>query len=49
MTGLWDFEYGLPLASYIVKSATHMAYAREGRGMTAPNVIEYLSRTVKEL
>ena len=46
---LWDFEYGLPLASVIVREATRMAFAREGRGLTAPCVIEFLSRSVKEM
>ena len=44
-----DYEYGLPLASIIVKEATRMAFEREGRGLTAPNVIEYLSTAVKHL
>jgi hypothetical protein len=46
---LWDIDYGLPLASCIVRLATKMAFDREGRGMTAPNVIEFLSSSVKQL
>jgi len=45
----WDQEYGLPLACCIVKEATRLAFEREGRGVTAPNVIEYLSTAVKHL
>lgn len=45
--GLWDFEYGPALASVLVRSATRMAFEKEGRGMTAPCVIEELSTVVK--
>lgn len=47
--GLWDFEYGPPLASLVVKEATRKAYEHEGRGMTAPSVIEELTSVVKRL
>lgn len=47
--GLWDFDYGLPLASHIVRTATRAAYDSQGRGMTAPCVIQELARTVKRL
>lgn len=46
---LWDMEYGLPLASSIVRLATNKAFEREGRGMTAPCVIENISGSVKEM
>ena len=46
-TGLWDLEYGLPLASCILRMATRKAFDREGRGLTAPSIIEHLSCSVK--
>ncbi len=45
----WNFEYGPALASSIVRMATQKAYAKEGRGLTAPKIIEELVGTVKYL
>ena len=36
---LWDFDYGPVLASIIIRNATRKAFVKEGRGLTAPQVI----------
>ena len=36
----WNEDYGLPLASRIVRLATFIAFQKEGRGLTAPSVIK---------
>lgn len=46
---LWDYSYGPVLATRIVKLATRAAYEKHGRGLTAPNVINELTLTVKNI
>ena len=36
----WNEDYGLPLASRLVRLATFIAFQKEGRGLTAPSVIK---------
>lgn len=43
----WDFTYGPVLASRIIRIATRKGFEKEGRGMTAPNVISELTQVVK--
>lgn len=46
---LWDLSYGPPLAACLMRLATKSAFEREGRGMTAPSVIEELSNVVRKM
>ena len=45
----WDFEYGLALASIIVRMATKKAFDKEGRSLTAMGIIEEIVTTIKTL
>ena len=45
----WNFEYGMPLASMIVRMANNQAWKKEGRGVTAPCVIRELSSVVNSI
>ena len=45
----WNEEYGLPLASQIVRNATRIAFDKEGRGLTAPSVVKELALVVMSI
>lgn len=47
--GLWDQTYGPVLASRIVRMATRAAFEKEGRGLTAPQVVSELTQVVKRI
>jgi NAD(P)H-hydrate repair Nnr-like enzyme with NAD(P)H-hydrate dehydratase domain len=47
--GLWDGTYGPVLASKIVKMATRAAFEKEGRGLTAPLVVNELTQVVRRI
>jgi NAD(P)H-hydrate repair Nnr-like enzyme with NAD(P)H-hydrate dehydratase domain len=44
---LWDLTYGPVLASRIVRIATRKAFEKEGRGTTAPFVLNEVTQVVK--
>ena len=35
----WDHDYGPALASLIVRMSTKKAFKKEGRGLTAPSIL----------
>lgn len=45
----WNEDYGLALASRIVRLATGVGYKLEGRGLTAPSIIKELPKVVMHL
>lgn len=36
----WNMQYGIALASIITRRATKRGFEKEGRGLTAPNIIK---------
>jgi NAD(P)H-hydrate repair Nnr-like enzyme with NAD(P)H-hydrate dehydratase domain len=46
---LWDHTYGPVLAARIVRMATKAAFEKEGRGLTAPLVVQELTQIVKSI
>lgn len=45
----WDYDFGPPLASEMIRLASAKGYRAYGRSMTAPDVLAKIPETIREI